>query len=96
MTKQTTIVLIGALRVNVKCMYELQFQYVNSDAFPSNPFWFRLLYMVPMFQIFRTRLYIAWIMSELMSMTAGLGAYPVDSQAKCGEGPSDLKALKER
>lgn len=70
------------------------FQYVKSEEFPSNPFWFRIFYMVPMFQIFRTRLYLAWIMSELMSMTAGLGAYPVDSKPRCGEGPTDLIALK--
>lgn len=70
------------------------FQYVKSDEFGTNPFWFRIFYMVPMFQIFRTRLYMAWIMSELMCMTAGLGAYPVDCKAKTGEGPTDLKALK--
>jgi lysophospholipid acyltransferase 7 len=49
--------------------------------------------MVPMFIIFRTRLYLAWIMSEYMSITAGLGAYPVMSSPKCGDGPTDLKQL---
>ena len=28
-------------------------------------------------------------------MTTGLGAYPKESEAQCGEGPSNLKALKE-
>jgi len=73
----------------------LFFQYVNSDAFLTNPFWYRLFYMEPIFQIFRTRLYLAWIMSELMSFTAGLGAYPVEAKPQVGEGPTDLVALQE-
>jgi hypothetical protein len=55
------------------------FQYVDTDGFYDNPFWYRLLYMVPMFMIFRTRLYIAWLVSECMCMTSTLGAYPVGS-----------------
>ena len=51
--------------------------------------------MEPIFQIFRTRLYLAWIMSELMSFTAGLGAYPVEAKPQVGEGPTDLIALQE-
>lgn len=81
--------------VYLACSHFFSIKYVKSDEFQFNPFWYRLLYMVPMFQIFRTRLYIAWIMSELMSMTAGLGAYPTYCKAKCGEGPTDFKALKE-
>ncbi|CAL1548456.1 unnamed protein product [Lymnaea stagnalis] len=73
--------------------YFFNIQYVETDEFLDRPFIFRLLYMVPMFIIFRTRLYMAWIMSELMSMTAGLGAYPVKSAPKCGEGPTDYKQL---
>jgi lysophospholipid acyltransferase 7 len=72
----------------------LLFQYVKTEEFHENPFWFRIFYMVPMFQIFRSRLYLAWIMSEVMSMMAGLGAYPVESKARCGEGPTNLKPLK--
>jgi len=71
------------------------FQYVNTEEFAEQPFAFRLFYMVPMFQIFRSRLYLAWIMSELMCFTAGLGAYPVEAKARIGEGPHDYVALKK-
>ena len=70
-------------------------QYVDSDEFYDNPFWFRLVYMVPMFMIFRTRLYCAWLLSECMCMTAGFAAYPAVAKSKCGNGPSDFKALEE-
>ncbi|XP_052779959.1 lysophospholipid acyltransferase 7-like [Mya arenaria] len=81
--------------VYLGCSYFFNIQYVKTEEFSQDPLWFRLVYMVPMFQIFRTRLYLAWIMSELMCFTAGLGAYPVEAKAKCGEGPSDFVALKE-
>jgi hypothetical protein len=34
---------------------------------------------------------MAWILSECMCMTIGLGAYPSASKPKCGQGPTDLK-----
>lgn len=74
----------------------MMIQYTQTDEFYEHPFWFRLFYMVPMFIIFRTRLYMAWILSESMCMTSGLGAYPEASQPKCGQGPTDLKKLHER
>ncbi|KAH3747043.1 lysophospholipid acyltransferase 7-like [Dreissena polymorpha] len=77
------------------CTYFFHIDYVNTEEFSEQPFWFRVAYMVPMFQIFRSRLYLAWIMSELMCFTAALGAYPTVAKAQCGEGPSDLIALKE-
>ena len=52
--------------------------------------------MVPMFMVFRTRLYMAWILAECMCMTIGLGAYPSLSKPKCGMGPTDLKELHKR
>ena len=69
---------------------------METDVFYDHPFWFRLFYMVPMFMIFRTRLYIAWLVSECMCMTATLGAYPVEAKSKYGQGPSDLKGLDQR
>ena len=66
---------------------------METDEFLERSFLYRLLYMVPMFTIFRTRLYLAWIMSECMSITAGLGAYPVESKPRCGSGPTDYKQL---
>ncbi|KAK3090685.1 hypothetical protein FSP39_013739 [Pinctada imbricata] len=75
--------------------YFFTIEYVKTDEFYLEPFWFRLFYMVPMFIVFRTRLYIAWVLSECMSMMATLGAYPKLSVPKCGKGPTDLKALDE-
>ncbi|XP_061167600.1 lysophospholipid acyltransferase 7-like [Saccostrea echinata] len=66
-------------------------KYATSSEFYENPFWYRLLFMMPMFIIFRTRLYMAWILSECMCMAIGLGAYPKASKPKCGEGPTDLE-----
>ncbi|GFN96840.1 lysophospholipid acyltransferase 7 [Plakobranchus ocellatus] len=73
--------------------YFFNIQYVETEEFSERSFLFRLFYMVPMFTIFRTRLYMAWIFSECMSMTANFGAYPVKSKPRCGDGPSDLKQL---
>lgn len=82
-----TIIFDGILMLILK----LSFQYTQTEEFYDNPFWFRLFYMMPMFIIFRTRLYMAWILSECMCMTIGLGAYPRASKPKCGQGPTDLK-----
>ncbi|XP_056014060.1 lysophospholipid acyltransferase 7-like isoform X2 [Ostrea edulis] len=71
--------------------YFFNITYTQTEEFYDNPFWFRLFYMMPMFIIFRTRLYMAWILSECMCMTIGLGAYPRASKPKCGQGPTDLK-----
>ena len=71
------------------------FQYVMTDEFYGKPFWFRLFYMMPMFVVFRTRLYIAWIFGEWMCMTATLGAYPKESEPKCGKGPTNLEKLDD-
>ncbi|GFR90334.1 lysophospholipid acyltransferase 7 [Elysia marginata] len=73
--------------------YFFNIQYVDTDEFLERSFLFRLFYMVPMFTIFRTRLYLAWIFSEIMSMTAGFGAYPIKAKPRCGDGPTDLKQL---
>ena len=71
-------------------------QYVTTDEFYDRPFWYRLFYFVPMFFVFRTRLYFAWLMAEAMCVTATLGCYPIDSKPSCGHGPNDLKQLKAR
>ena len=76
-------------------VHSMWLQYVREEAFFLLPFWYRLLYMVPMFMIFRNRLYIAWLASECMCITAGLGLYPAQSKPKCGQGPTDFKALEK-
>lgn len=84
---------------------------MKSAAFSSEPFWFRLFYMVPMFMVFRTRFYVAWLLAECMCMTATLGAYPAASKPRlewfslsykswklpprCLTGPTDVAALEE-
>ena len=72
------------------------FQHVTEDVFIEYPFWYRFFYMFAVFTIFRFRLYFAWIMSEVVCMNAALGAYPTASRPKCGQGPTDLKALDNR
>ena len=71
------------------------FQYAREDLFYEEPLWYRLLFMVPVFFIFRMRFYVAWLASEIMCVTAGLGAYPVASKARVAQGPTDLSALKK-
>ncbi|KAK3591316.1 hypothetical protein CHS0354_028424 [Potamilus streckersoni] len=76
--------------------YFFNIKYVETEEFYQLPFIYRLLYMVPMFTIFRTRLYLAWLFAECMCMTSGLGAYPISYKAQCGEGPSNLEAVEKR
>ena len=71
------------------------FQYMETDDFLSQPFWYRLFYMMPVFTIFRTRLYLAFLFSESACITAAMGAYPTVAKPKCGEGPSALKELEQ-
>ncbi|ESO84216.1 hypothetical protein LOTGIDRAFT_155546 [Lottia gigantea] len=75
--------------------YYFDVQYAKTDEFYERSFWYRLFFMVPMFMIFRTRLYIAWILSECMCMTSTLGAFPVKAESRCGQGPTDLTALED-
>ncbi|XP_005100167.1 lysophospholipid acyltransferase 7 [Aplysia californica] len=95
--KQTLTERVIQLPVIAFCFWffsrSFNIEYVETIAFLERPFLFRLFYMVPMFIIFRTRLYMAWIMSEIMSVTAGLGAYPAISKPQCGQGPTDYSML---
>ena len=62
---------------------------MHSDAFyDDHGFLFRLWYMVPVFVLFRMRVYIAWMFSESMCIASGIGAYPVESLPKIGRGPT--------
>lgn len=72
-------------------------QYVRTDEFyEACGLLYRIFYMMPMFTIFRMRLYIAWLLSECICISATLGAYPVTSQPTCGHGPKDYSALENR
>ncbi|XP_071477788.1 lysophospholipid acyltransferase 7-like [Diadema antillarum] len=62
--------------------------YMKTDEFYENSYWYRTFYMVPIFVVFRTRMYSAWLLSECVCMSAALGAYPKALKPKCGQGPS--------
>jgi len=68
----------------------------SSEAFYTETSWlYRLFYMTPVFFNFRMRLFSGFVLSECACIMAGLGAYPSESVPKPGQGPSDLKILKE-
>ncbi|KAL5019417.1 hypothetical protein ScPMuIL_005139 [Solemya velum] len=75
--------------------YFFNIEYPTTAKFFEEPFWFRLFYMVPMFIIFRCRMYTAWVLAEAMCITCALGAYPKTSKPRCGQGPTDLQALED-
>ena len=51
--------------------------------------------MMPVFFNFRMRIYAGFTLSECACIMAGLGAYPVSSEPKPGQGPSKPEKLKE-
>jgi len=66
-------------------------EYALSDEFYLNRSWlYRLFYVWPSFFIFRMRIYSGIILSECNCISAGLGAYPKELEAKCGHGPSKV------
>ena len=64
--------------------------YLGTEDYLVNPWGvvYQLLILIPTFTCFRLRFYIAWLMAESMCMTAGLGAYPLECEAKPGFGPT--------
>jgi len=65
-------------------------KYAESPAIFSRSLMYRLWYMTPVFFAFRMRLYTGFILSECVCIAAGLGAYPVESEARPGQGPTKL------
>ncbi|KAK2156635.1 hypothetical protein LSH36_208g01079 [Paralvinella palmiformis] len=70
-------------------------QSVREEEFYEQPFWYRYIFMTPMFFLFRMRFYIAWTLAECMCIIAGLGAYPVLGKNKIGMGPTDYMGLEK-
>jgi len=66
---------------------------LEEDYYETTSIWWRLFYMTPVFFNFRMRLYTGFILSECSCIMAGLGAYPVKSDPKPGQGPSKLEQL---
>ncbi|XP_038068569.1 lysophospholipid acyltransferase 7-like [Patiria miniata] len=81
-----TLVPVGLLFLIMS--HYLSIDYAKSDEFYTHGYWYRTLYMIPMFMLFRLRMYSAWILSECVCMSATLGAYPVSLKPKVGLGPS--------
>jgi len=71
------------------------FSYLTEDAFYSNPFWYRFIYMGLCFTLFRLRFYFAWILAEFSCMTACFGVYPTVCKPRPGGGPTNLAELKK-
>ncbi|XP_057365709.1 lysophospholipid acyltransferase 7-like [Daphnia carinata] len=68
----------------------------SAEIFEERSFLFRVWYMTPLFFTFRMRFYSGFILSEAACITAGLGAYPVESQPKPGNGPTALQHLSNK
>lgn len=49
---------------------------------------YKLWYMYTSFFIFRTRLYLGFIFSEIICIASGMGAYPIISDPQSGCGPT--------
>ena len=59
----------------------------------SSGFLWKVFYMMPVFFNFRMRIYAGFILSECACIMAGLGAYPVLSEPRPGQGPVKLEML---
>ena len=69
--------------------------YVKSDAFYTEPMWYKVFYMVPIFFIGRMRFYSAWLLSECSFISLTLGAYAKDSLPRSGHGPTQSPVTKQ-
>lgn len=52
--------------------------------------------MYTSFFIFRTRLYLGFIFSEIICIVSGLGAYPIQCHPKPGYGPTKNFEILEK
>lgn len=52
--------------------------------------------MYTSFFIFRTRLYLGFIFSEIICIASGLGAYPIQCHPKPGYGPTKNFEILEK
>lgn len=88
------IPLLGAIHVFMN--YHWPISYINTDEFESRAFLYRYWYIWPAFIIFRTRIYLGLILTEMVCTMGGLGVYPALSNPKSGHGATEnLKVLEE-
>lgn len=69
--------------------------FFGTEEFYERGLLFKLLYLTPVFIIFRLRLYIGFVLGECVCIMAGLGVYPVESKAVPGGGPTNISGLLE-
>lgn len=64
--------------------------FLDSDEYLNHPYGivYQLVVLSPTFTHFRWRFYIGWLLAESMCIMAGLGAYPVQCEARPGAGPT--------
>ncbi|VVC42300.1 Membrane bound O-acyl transferase, MBOAT [Cinara cedri] len=68
----------------------------NNELFYSNTsLSYRIWYMYTSFFIFRTRLYLGFIFSEIICIASGMGAYPSKCEPQSGCGPTKHYELLE-
>ncbi|XP_023346078.1 lysophospholipid acyltransferase 7 [Eurytemora carolleeae] len=60
----------------------------------ESSFLWKLFYMMPIFFNFRMRIYAGFCLSECACISAGVGAYPVNSNPRPGQGPRNEEALE--
>lgn len=69
----------------------------TTEFYEERSILYRIWYINPMFFIFRMRIYTGLVLSECVCTMAGLGAYPIATEPKPGQGPSKnyelIKAL---
>ncbi|XP_018561816.1 lysophospholipid acyltransferase 7 [Anoplophora glabripennis] len=88
------IPILGAIHVFTN--YYWPISYLNTDEFYTRAFLYRYWYIWPAFIIFRSRIYLGLILTEMVCTMGGLGVYPAFSKPKSGHGPTEnLKQLKE-
>nr|CAH7730256.1 unnamed protein product [Callosobruchus chinensis] len=76
--------------------YYWPLSYVETEEFLNRSLLYRYWYIWPSFLIFRSRIYIGLILTEIVCVLAGFGVYPAFTEPKAGHGPTkNFKKLKE-
>ncbi|XP_050528706.1 lysophospholipid acyltransferase 7-like [Daktulosphaira vitifoliae] len=63
-------------------------EFKNDSFYTHSSFIYRIWYMYTSFFIFRTRIYLGFIFSELICIASGMGAYPESTDPQPGCGPT--------
>lgn len=72
-------------------------EHLLSSQYLHHPwgFWYRMAYTYPLLLWFRWRFYIGWQIAVAGCVAAGLGAYPLDTAPRPGQGPTTEGEGKE-